>query len=130
MTKLDTTLNAFQEKITDFAVGKALRNIEAWRKELSEAGPEFADVAGDLEQLEVQLRKDEIDGKAVSKLLTRLSKATRKVAKNVETGDGEKLEQLSAMLERAGKEDLASKQEDEFDQDSSRESGAKAHSKK
>lgn len=106
-TKLDTTLKAFQEDITSFAPGKAVRNIEAWRKDLAEAGPEFEGLAGELEKLESLLNEEEVDGKAVGKVLGKLSKEVKKVAKGVDTSIGSKLEELSQLMDKASKEDLA-----------------------
>ncbi|BAC89761.1 hypothetical protein [Gloeobacter violaceus] len=104
--KLDTTLNAFRENIATFAVGKAVRNIEAWRKDLLEAGPEFEEIAGELEKLEGLLKEEQVDGKSVGKLLGKLSKGVKKVAKGAESGLGDKLEELSQLMDKAAKEDI------------------------
>ncbi|AGY57275.1 hypothetical protein [Gloeobacter kilaueensis] len=106
-TKLDTTLAAFQEKITSLTVGKATRNIEAWRKDLAEAGPDYEPIAADLEKLEGILKSDEVDGKAVGKLLARLGKETKKVAAKIDSSTSEKLEKLSELLTKSSKEDFA-----------------------
>lgn len=108
-TKLDTTISAFQDQITSFAVGKAVRNIEAWRKDLADAGPDFEGIVGDLEKLEGYLKEEEVDGKAVGKILSKLSKETKKAGSGVNSGIGEKLQTLSELMAKAGKEDFNDK---------------------
>lgn len=107
-SKLDTTIGAFQEQITEFAVNKATRNIEAWRKDLADQGDEFEGVVSDLEKLEGLLKAEEIDGKAVGKLLGKLAKETKKVAGGIDSGIADKLETLSELMAKSSKEDFSS----------------------
>ncbi len=108
-TKLDTTISAFQDQITAFAVGKATRNIETWRKDLADAGPEFEDIVSDLEKLEGCLKEEQGDSKEIGKVLGKLAKATKKAAKGVDSNIGEKLETLSELMTKSSKEDFNGK---------------------
>ncbi|MBW4696888.1 MAG: hypothetical protein KME03_03095 [Aphanocapsa lilacina HA4352-LM1] len=128
--KLDTTLNAFRDNIATFAVGKAVRNIEAWRKDLLEAGPEFEEIAADLEKLEGLLKEDQVHGKSVGKLLGKLSKGVKKAAKGAESGLSDKLEELSQLMDKAAKEDIEEGgKAEKSDRDTSKKADAKTDEK-
>ncbi|WP_287127827.1 hypothetical protein [Candidatus Cyanaurora vandensis] len=104
-TKLDTTLAAFQDNITEFAIGKALRNVEAWHKDLAQMeDPKFEKVVADLEKLKGELEKDKVNGKTLGKLLSKLGKEVAAVSKELTSATGEKLHVLSEYLTQTGGE--------------------------
>ena len=104
-TRLDNTLSALKDGITGLAMDKASKNISGWEKALKDAGkPELEPITKDLAKLRGMLEGTELDGEAIGKLLTKLGKATAKLAADAPQASSKKLSNLAELLQGAGKE--------------------------
>lgn len=100
--RLTTTVNHLKEGITSMGLAAARHSIESWQTELKTyEGAGFHTIVTDLGHLHDELGRDEIDGKKVGQLLTKLGKETVKVAKQADDKSNV-VEELGQLLEKSG----------------------------
>ena len=100
--RLQTTIKHFQAGVTSMGLAAARHSIESWQTELKGYdGKAFETIVTDLGHLHDELGRDEIDGKKVGKLLTKLGKETTRVASSAENKN-ELVTELGHQLESAG----------------------------
>jgi hypothetical protein len=100
--RLTTTVKHFKDGVLSMGLAAAKHSIESWQEELrGYEGTGFKTIVTDLGHLHDELGKDEINGKKVGQLLTKLGKETSKCAK--EAGDkGDTVAELGDLLSKAG----------------------------
>ncbi len=100
--RLQTTIKHFQAGVTSMSMSAARHSIESWQTELKGyEGKAFDTIVTDLGHLHDELGKDEIDGKKVGKLLTKLGKETVRVASSADEKN-DLVSELGNHLEKAG----------------------------
>ena len=101
-TRFKTTIEAIKKGAQDFAVDKAITNIEGWEDYLSKHDHEgVKKVVTDLGKLKHLLSADSVDGEAVKKLVAKLGKETVAVAGSEENANATHIRELGKALEEA-----------------------------
>ena len=101
-TRFDTTINAIKEGAKNFAIDKAVHNIEGWEEYLSKHDHEgVKNVVSDLGKLKKLLQSEEPDGTAIKNLVHKLGKETTAVAGEDTSASASKIKELGAALSHA-----------------------------
>ena len=104
-TRLDNTLSALKGGITALALDKAVKNISGWEKALKDADkPDLEPITKDLAKLRGMLTGSDLNGEAIGKLMTKLGKATTKLAGDAPQASSKKLSNLAELLQAASKD--------------------------
>jgi hypothetical protein len=100
--RLTTTVKHFKDGVMSMGLTAAKHSIESWQEELKGyEGTGFKTIVTDLGHLHDELGKDDINGKKVGQLLSKLGKETAACAKHA--GDkSDVVSELGELLSSAG----------------------------
>ncbi len=102
MPQFAATIKHFTEGLTSFTISAAVKNIEGWEAKLQDVeAPGAKAIVKDLEKLKTHLQSDNLDGKAIGALVTKLGKETVALAKHGEGDQAEKIKSLGEALVHA-----------------------------
>ena len=101
---LDGTLAAAEGGLTNLAPSAAVENIDGWIDALEGSDEAiFRNLAGDLEQLKMELQKSKLNGRMIGRALMQVGQRTSVSSFYAEGVTAQKLSTLGAVLTRAGK---------------------------
>ena len=101
-TRFETTIKAIKDGAQNFAVDKAIHNIEGWEEYLSKHDHEgVKGVVADLGKLKQLLSEEKLNGTAIKNLVHKLGKETVAVAGDEEGGSSAKIKELGEALSHA-----------------------------
>ncbi len=102
MPQFAATIKHMTDGLTSFTIGAAVKNIEGWETKLHDVDtPGAKTIVKDLENLKKHLQGENLDGKAISALVTKLGKETVALAKHGEGDQAEKIKSLGEALGQA-----------------------------
>lgn len=106
MPQFDATIKHIKEGVKGFTVSAATKNIEGWEATLEKLdAPGAKAIVKDLESLKKALHADELDGKAIQKLVAKLGKETVAIAKKADGDKAEKIQALGEALSDAAEQE-------------------------
>jgi hypothetical protein len=100
MPQFAATIKHIQDGVKGFTISAAVKNIEGWEETLKDMDvPGAKAIVRDLEMLKKHLHKDEVDGEAVAKLVSKLGKETIALASKADSKKAEQIKALGEALE-------------------------------
>ena len=105
MPQFAATIKHITDGLTGFTISAAVKNIEGWEDKLKDVdAPGAKTIVKDLENLKKHLHGEQLDGKAIGALVTKLGKETVALAKHGEGESADKIKSLGeALVHAAGK---------------------------
>jgi hypothetical protein len=100
---IDSTTAYIEGLPTGVETESAVESIGGWIETLTDDGrPELTKIAGELQNLRQLLSGDQLDGKAIGKVMTTLGELTTRAAPLAEQGIADRLTKLGNWLSKAG----------------------------
>ncbi len=100
---IDSTTAYLEGLPTGVETESAVESIGGWIETLKDDGrPELTKIAGELQNLRQLLSGDQLDGKAIGKVMTTLGELTTQAASLAEKEIADRLSKLGSWLSKAG----------------------------